>query len=278
MDKAYNNTFETDNIIVNDVFFVSFTENFKYLGSWISYDLHDTFDVESRITKANQAIGALKFFWDSDEVDIRSKYLIYMSILMNLLTWGCESWALTKLLIKKLEVFHMRSIRRILRIKWSDVMEDRIRNSKVRRMFYNINTVEIQIAKRRLTFIGRVVRMNKNKVPGRLIFAWISGKKRPIGRPNQSLRISLLNDIKKIIPTVDNLGSFHTWANFAFCDLTWSMLIHRLGTGNNHNEDWKEKINQDNQLPKDDNYSSPNKASSPNTAPPLSNNSTPLSP
>ena len=78
----------------------------------------------------------------------------------------------------------MRSIRRILRIKLSDVMEDRIRNSKVRRMFYNINTVEIQMAKRRLTFIGRVVRMNKNKVPSRSISAWISGKKRPIGNPN----------------------------------------------------------------------------------------------
>ena len=177
LDKAYNNSSETNNIIVNDEFFVSFTENFKYLGSWISYDLHDTFDVESRISKANQAMGALKFFWDSDEVDIRSKYLIYMAIPMNLLTWGCESWALTKILIKKLEVFHMRSIRRILRIKWSDVMEDRIRNSKVRRMFYNINTVEIQMAKRRLTFIGRVVRMDKNKVPGRLISAWIGGKK-----------------------------------------------------------------------------------------------------
>ena len=141
-------------------------------------------------------MGALKFFWDSDEVDIQSKYLIYMAIPMNLLTWGCESWALTKILIKKQEVFHMRSIRRILRTKWSEVMEDRVRNSKVRRMFYNINTVEIQMAKRRLTFIGRVVRMDKNKVPGRLISAWIGGKKRPIGRPNQSLRISLLNDIK----------------------------------------------------------------------------------
>ena len=125
-------------------------------------------------------MGALNFFWDSDEVDIRSKYLIYMAIPMNLLTWGCESRALTKICFKKLEVFHIRSIRNILKIKWSEVMEDRIRNSKVRRMFYNINTVEIQIAKRRLTFIGRVVRMNKNKVPGMLIFAWISGKKRPI--------------------------------------------------------------------------------------------------
>ena len=177
MDKAYNNACEKNNIIVNDVFFVSFTENFKYLGSWISYDLHDTFDVESRISKANQAIGNLKFFWNSNEVDIRSKYLIYMAIPMNLLTWGCESRALTKICFKKLEVFHMRSIRSILRIKWSEVMEDRMRNSKIRRMFYNINTVEIQMVKRRLTFIGRVVRMETNKVPGRLISAWIGGKK-----------------------------------------------------------------------------------------------------
>ena len=57
----------------------------------------------------------------------------------------------------------MRSIRKMLRIKWSEVMEDRIRNSKVKRMFYNINTVEIQMAKRILTFIGRVVRMEKIK-------------------------------------------------------------------------------------------------------------------
>ena len=71
-------------------------------------------------------MGALKFFWDSDKVDIPSKYSIYMAIPMNLLTWGCESWALTRVLIKKLEVFHMSSIRRILRIKRSEVMEDRI--------------------------------------------------------------------------------------------------------------------------------------------------------
>ena len=56
LDKTYNNACETNNIIINKIFFVSFTESFKYLGSWISYDLHDTFDIESRIFKTNQAI------------------------------------------------------------------------------------------------------------------------------------------------------------------------------------------------------------------------------
>ena len=88
----------------------------------------------------------------------------------------------------------MRSIRRILRSKRSEVMEGRIRNSKVRKSYCNINTVEIQIIKRRLTFIWRVVRMDKNKVSSNLISAWIGGGKGPI-RPNQSLRISLFNDI-----------------------------------------------------------------------------------
>ena len=61
-----------------------------------------------------------------------------------------------KVLSKKLEVFHINSTRRILRIKWSEVKEDRIMNSKVRKGFYNIYIAEIQITRKRLTFIGTV--------------------------------------------------------------------------------------------------------------------------
>ena len=61
LNKAYNNAYETNDIIVNDYLFVSFTHIFKYLGPWIYYDLYDTFSVESRISKANQAMRALIF-------------------------------------------------------------------------------------------------------------------------------------------------------------------------------------------------------------------------
>ena len=61
-----------------------------------------------------------------------------------------------KVLSEKLDVFHINSTRRILRIKWSEVKEDRITNSKVRKGFYNIYIAEIQITRRRLTFIGTV--------------------------------------------------------------------------------------------------------------------------
>ena len=49
-------------------------------------------------------------------MDISAKVLIYLAIPVNLLLWGCQSWALTKVLTKKIEVFHMICLRHILKI------------------------------------------------------------------------------------------------------------------------------------------------------------------
>ena len=83
----------------------------------------------------------------------------------------------------------MRCLRRILKIKWDDVREERITNKSVRLKFFDIKNIEIQIAKRRLHFVRRIVRMSDDKVPARLISVWIK-QTRPIGRPNLSINHS----------------------------------------------------------------------------------------
>ena len=70
-----------------------------------------------------------------------------MAIPLNILLWGCESWAMTKDLMKKLEVFHMRCLRKVLGIKWSDVVDNKISNKKVRTYFNNIRKFESLSAK-----------------------------------------------------------------------------------------------------------------------------------
>ena len=112
------------------------------------------------------------------------------------MVWGCQSWALTKILTKKLEVFHMRYLRRILHIKWNDVRELKIKNIQVRETFKNIDTIENIISKRRLVFIGKVIYIPCKCVPTRLISAFQTNK-RPLGRPNITVRYSFMNDIKK---------------------------------------------------------------------------------
>lgn len=44
VDKAYDLANETTTIIMNENCFVSFTRNFKYLGTWITYDIYDDYD------------------------------------------------------------------------------------------------------------------------------------------------------------------------------------------------------------------------------------------
>ena len=117
-------------------------------------------------------MGASKLFWDSEHVDISVKVNIYLAIPINLLLWGYQTWALTKLLTKKLEVFYMRYLRRILKIRWDNVREQRIRNSHVRKKFLNIETIENIISKRILIFIGEIIRMKCKCVPARLISAF----------------------------------------------------------------------------------------------------------
>jgi len=57
---------------------VTFTKYFKYLRGWISYSLHDNYNVKARISDASAAMGALNPFWNNNAVDDYSKYLIFV--------------------------------------------------------------------------------------------------------------------------------------------------------------------------------------------------------
>ena len=70
---CYNKAVETKDIIVHGNGFTSFTKFFKYLGSFISYDLSDEYDNKVRMKKANQRMSALKNIWEEDEVDLLSE-------------------------------------------------------------------------------------------------------------------------------------------------------------------------------------------------------------
>ncbi|KAL7552852.1 hypothetical protein ACHAWF_016100 [Thalassiosira exigua] len=69
---------------------VTFTKHFKYLGSYVSYNLRDDYDIETRLAKASQSMGALSSFWNNPHVGINSKYLLFRAIPINLLADSLE--------------------------------------------------------------------------------------------------------------------------------------------------------------------------------------------
>ena len=82
-----------------------------------------------------------------------------MVLPLNLLLWGCEYRVMAKASLKKLEVFHMRSLGRISKIRCSDVIDEKITNVPVRKCFNNIRDIESLIARRRLNFLRKFIRL-----------------------------------------------------------------------------------------------------------------------
>jgi hypothetical protein len=71
-------------------------------------------------------VGSLGEFFDRNKISTRAKYLVFMAIPINLLMWGCKSWALRKDLLLKIVRSVNRNIRRILGINMRRVMEEHI--------------------------------------------------------------------------------------------------------------------------------------------------------
>jgi len=63
-DTSYNGLQETQPVDVAEGF-ITFTKHFKYLDSYISYNLRANFDIEAHITAASQSMEALTNFWDN---------------------------------------------------------------------------------------------------------------------------------------------------------------------------------------------------------------------
>ena len=58
------------NVPMNYGSFITFTSLFKYLGTHIHFTLDETYDIEIRINKANQALGAMRKFFKRREVNL----------------------------------------------------------------------------------------------------------------------------------------------------------------------------------------------------------------
>ncbi|EJK61537.1 hypothetical protein THAOC_17957, partial [Thalassiosira oceanica] len=198
---------------------ITFTFNFTYLGRVFSGNLRDCEAIRTRIAKANAAFACLVKFFKRKEIKLDYKKKIFEGICVNLLLWGCESWALRVDHIRDLEVWLHRKIRKILGITIYQVMDDHsLKNNRIRRMFGNTNCIQTMIDVRRMKLLGDMTQ-GKNSVqcPARqmLIAFSVNPREAAGGRPlksnKESLHDSLVRSLKKAGFTIDRFGSLKDW-------------------------------------------------------------------
>ena len=194
--------------------------NFIYLGVTISGDGKIDRDLDVRIQRANGAFHQLWKIWNSRTIKTPTKIRIYKAAVISILLYGSEVWNTKKKQMKRYEIFHQRSLRRILKIKWFF----HVSNEEVLKRA-NIRSIETFISAARFRWYGHVVRMPENRLQKFLLNWRPNYGKRSRGRPSKNWNACVLEDVAKFT-SEHNINSNGVQA-LAADRVQWRYMIRR---------------------------------------------------
>ena len=134
---------------------------FQYLGSTISFNLSLEPEISARIAKAAGMMSKLqKRVWDNNNLTNSTKMQVYRACVLSTLLYSSEAWTTYATQEKRLNSFHLRCLRRILGIRWQDLVP----NTEVLELA-GLPSIFALLAQRRLRWLGHVRRMDDSQVP-----------------------------------------------------------------------------------------------------------------
>ena len=190
------------------------SDNVTYLGAKLTKNASIKEEITTRLNKANLVWHKLKTFWKKTSCTISWKLQVYNSVIKSTLLYGLETIHITKAQIDRLNAFHLKGLRYILDLTHTFI--DRANtneliwktaNEKIKAEnpnATNIETIEQTLNKRRIKFIGHILR-SSNEDPIRAItFEPSSAKpvlpiKRRVGGPKKHWTWETLDLVWKFI-------------------------------------------------------------------------------
>ena len=79
-------------------------DQFKYLGATIIKDGSSDSEIKIRLAQATSAMVMLTTIWNSKDIRFKPKYNLYRSLVLSILTYGCESWTIRTIPQQKYKV------------------------------------------------------------------------------------------------------------------------------------------------------------------------------
>ena len=136
-------------------------------------------ELGKRIGKAATNIAKISArVWENKKLTTQTKVAVYRACIVSTLLNGSESWATYAGQEKRLNIFHMRCLRRILSISWTDKVSN---NEELERA--ESPSMFTLLRQRRLRWLGHVHRMEDGRIPKDLLYGELEFGSRPVGRP-----------------------------------------------------------------------------------------------
>lgn len=168
------------------------TNSFKYLGVAIQKDGKNETEINERVNNAMKLYYAFNrtFIW-KQEISQKTKLTVYKSIVKPILSFGCESWTLTKQQESKIQAVEMKYLRGIKGV----TKKDKIRSETIREEL-KIESIINSIEKQQLRWFGHLVRMNNNRQVKKVWQAQTVQKQKR-GRPKKKWDDTIVEHLKK---------------------------------------------------------------------------------
>jgi hypothetical protein len=113
------------------------------------------------------------------------KIIIYKTLILPVVLYGCETWFLTLREEHRLRVFENRVLRRIFGPKRDEVTREwRKSHNEELRDLYSLPSIIRLIKSRRMRWAGHVARIGEKRNAYRLLVGKLEGR-RPLGRPRR---------------------------------------------------------------------------------------------
>ena len=186
---------------------------FTYLGSVFTEDGDVEADIKTRLGKASAVFRRLLSIWNSGTITRRLKIKLLDTIVLPTALYGSETWKMTVKMSKRIDAFHQRCLRKILKVTY----RDRITNEEIYRRTSTRPLSEI-IEMRRMRYAGHVLRMPSERDP-KIAFEWRPEGRRRVGRPRATWRRKFQKDLEARNIPLRDVGDIAqdrlTWRNLA---------------------------------------------------------------
>jgi hypothetical protein len=161
---APGNSYKEPIILVNGAKLKA-VNRFTYLGSTLSQKVTIDDEMNTRICLASGTFGRLHAnVWHRSGINIQTKLDVYRAAVLPVLLYASETWTVYVRHVKKLNHFHTVCLRKLLGIKWQDMIPDTVVLDRA-----GIPSINTLLMKSQLRWAGHIVRMPDHRMP-KIIF------------------------------------------------------------------------------------------------------------
>ena len=187
------------------------SNNFKYLGSYISQDEPNTgeFEINHRIQMAYAKFASMSNLLQNSKIYLSTRIKFLESFVRSRLTYSCQNWNLTANQFEKLDATYRNFLRRMVRggFARADVNEGNFRykldNDKLHAIC-RTSDVSYFIRKQQKSYAGHVVRMPIERYAKQLMFN--DDRYHRVGRSTPSLLEQVINHNNYTIDSFINIS------------------------------------------------------------------------